>query len=179
MRKIVMLACVVGAALVVAGCHKQAPDAKAPDAAEKHLSAVDVPSLLVSGQKIVLPAVSGNPAAAYFHLENQQSGCNITPCGGGKRPPLTVLSVTVEGATRSMMHESKGNTMVELDQVTLAPGQSVDFAPGGKHLMVFGLSPKLVAGKMTMIRFKLSDGDNFAVPAKIVSASDAMGAMKM
>ena len=114
-----------------------------------------------------------------IHLENQQSYCNITPCGGGKRHPLSVLSITVEGAKRSTMHESKGDTMVELRHVILAPGQSVDFAPGGKHLMMFGLDPKLVAGKTTMIRFKLSDGDNFAIPAKIESAFNSAPAQKL
>jgi len=81
-----------------------------------------------------------------------------------------------------MMHETKGNTMVEIDRVTLAPGQSVDFGPGGKHLMVFGLSPDLVAGKSTLIRFKLSNGDTIAAPLKIEpagAAADPMPGMKM
>ena len=175
--KMMSLACVLGAVLLVAGCHQQ--DATAAKAPEKNVTAVNMASIFVSGQRIVLSAVSGNPAAAYFHLENQQSYCNITPCGGGKRHPLSVLSITVEGAKRSTMHESKGDTMVELRHVILAPGQSVDFAPGGKHLMMFGLDPKLVAGKTTMIRFKLSDGDNFAIPAKIESASNSAPAQKM
>ncbi len=62
-----------------------------------------------------------------------------------------LLRVDCAIASRTEMHESVIDAggmmrMRALTRVDLAPGQTVSFAPGGKHLMFFGLREPLTAG---------------------------------
>ena len=79
-----------------------------------------------------LPAVEGNPAAAYFTLTNTGS------------QPWTIRAADLLGAESAMLHEtsewSLEEDMQELVQLPVEPGETVSFAPGGKHVMVMGLS---------------------------------------
>ena len=171
MPKIVALACVVGAALVVAGCHGK----EHKDKVENLLLSIDTADsngifVKVTDARLVLPAVKGNPAAAYFTL-----------AGRGKIAPV-LTSVKIDGAGKTMIHETVGGTMNMLDKVSVPAGGSVAFAPGGKHVMVFGLSPKLSAGTSTRLTLTFDDftGDKgtsivISAPIKIESA----GAMNM
>ena len=51
----------------------------------------------------------------------------------------------------------------------LAPGETVQFARGGKHVMVFGLSPSLAAGGGAEMTLTFADGDKLSVPLKIAA----------
>lgn len=68
--------------------------------------------------------------AAFFTIHNHT----------GK--PVTLTNVSIEGAGHVMMHETKVvdgmAKMVHLDTVMI--DDSVTFAPGGKHVMVMGVS---------------------------------------
>ena len=169
MRKMMSLACVLGGVLLVGGCHGNGKK----DKVENLVLSVDSDDGnglfgKVTDARLVLPAVKGNPAAAYFTLTGQ-----------GKNA-LVLNSVKIDGAGKTMMRETIGGTMNMLDKVKAPAGGSVTFAPGGKQVMVFGLSPKLTAETTTRLtltfdNFTGTEGVTFVIsaPIKIESASDA------
>lgn len=104
------------------------------------------PELTLSDGRLVLPAVSGNPGAAYFTLAN------------GTKDPASLAAVTVAGATKAEMHETGGSSMTPITTINLGPGSTVAFEPGGKHVMLFGLSKSLKPGDRTKITLTFSGG---------------------
>lgn len=135
------------AVLLLAGCSQQAPTD--PDAK---------PGLSVSEARLVLPAVKGNPGAAYFELENS-----------GEKP-AELAAVHVTGAGSAEMHETASGSMNRLDKVTVAAGSSVSFAPGGRHVMVFDLPESVTAGSVTEMTLSFADGDKLSAPLKVEPA---------
>ena len=108
-----------------------------------------------------LPAAPGRPGAAYFHLRT-----------GAK--PVTLVKVTTPAAVRSELHESmKGHhgamTMAPLPQVSLQPGESVSFAPGGKHVMLFDVNPALEAGTMVPLTLHVAGDAPRTIDALVVA----------
>jgi copper(I)-binding protein len=138
--------------LGLAGCHQKSATTAAKTATS--------PVIVVSQARFVLPAVKGNPGAAYFTLGNEHSA------------PLTLVSVDVAGAKKTEMHETSGGTMGPLAQVRIDPGQRVIFAPGGKHVMAFGLNPSLAQspGGTSEIVFHFQDGRTMSAPLRVESA---------
>lgn len=79
----------------------------------------------------------------------------------------TAVSVTIVefvGPGRVEMHETETangvSRMRPLENVTVAPGQTVTLAPGGKHLMLFELDP---AVDRTTLKAVLEDGSSLPV----------------
>jgi copper(I)-binding protein len=54
--------------------------------------------------------------------------------------------VVISSAKSAEMHETKGTEMAPLPRLKLAPGDSTNFAPGGRHVMVFDLRKTVKAG---------------------------------
>ena len=123
----------------------------------------------VEGAWLRLPAVPGRPGAAYFHLR------------AGDRPQ-TLVAVSTPAAIRAELHESMGGSggmmsMTPLRQVAVPAGGSIDFAPGGRHVMLFDVSPALKPGATAKLVLKFADGKAIETQAKVVgpggSAPDA------
>jgi hypothetical protein len=136
---------VVMVGLLVAGCQQKS-------------------ELKADGAWVRLPAVAGNPGAAYFSLH-------------GGSAPATLLAVSAPFAVRTEMHESmKGDhgamTMTPLKQVDIAPKAEVSFAPGGKHVMLFDVAPTLQPGAKAPISLSFADGKKIELQAIIVGAGD-------
>jgi periplasmic copper chaperone A len=132
------------ALLLVGGC------APAPKAAH------------VDAAWVRLPAVSGNPGAAYFTL-----------VGGPVADRLMAVSSPL--AVRAEMHDMsmKGGmmSMAPLDAgIEVAAGGKVTFAPGGKHVMLFDVSPKAVAGGRLPLTLSFASGATINAEADIVAA---------
>lgn len=144
------------AALALAGCQQQAeaPVEQNPDAK---------PGLSASDGALVLPAVKGNPGAAYFTLSNES----------GKA--VTLAGVSINAAESAEMHETKDGKMGAVDQVELQPSAIVKFAPGGMHVMAFNLRPEAAAGKTVEMTLTFSDGDKLSMPLAVKPAGAAMG----
>lgn len=120
------------------------------------------PGLALSEGTLVLPAVKGNPAGGYFTLVNN----------GDKA--ATLAAVSISGAARAEMHETKGGTMAPLASLEIKPGETVKFERGGKHVMAFELDPKLVAGESSEITLTFADGDKISAPLKLEAPGGAM-----
>ena len=135
------------AALSAAACHPAAPD-----------------TLAVSDAWVRLPAVPGNPAAAYFTLH-----------GGPEADRL----VTIESpkAARIELHESRmidgQMTMRALAAVAVPAGGTATFAPAGDHAMLFGVDPSVGPNGTLPLSFRFASGKTLAVDARTVAAGDA------
>ena len=118
------------------------------------------PGVTVSGARLVLPAVAGNPGAAYFSLDNQSKSV------------VGIASAAVTGAGKTEIHTVD---MKAVDHAEAEPGTTLKFEPGQIHVMVFDVSADLKAGSETELTVIFTDGDKVSVPAKI----EAMGAAAM
>ncbi|HEX7848599.1 MAG TPA: copper chaperone PCu(A)C [Sphingomonas sp.] len=127
------------------------------------LSACQQPKDVSAGKAWVrLAAVPSNPSAAYFTLK------------GGPRD-ATLTGVSTAAAIRSEMHESMNAggmmSMAPLKLVALRAGGEVTFAPGGKHVMLYGL--KAQAGGSVPLTFTFADGKTLTTAARVVGAGDS------
>lgn len=99
------------------------------------------------------------PAAAYFTVN------------GGPQP-VELVAVTAAAAQRVEMHETvreNGVTsMRAITRVPVAKGETVRFAPGGRHVMLFGLNQSVAAtGKVPMV-FIFSNNDRIVQDMRVV-----------
>ena len=146
------------AAVTLAGCkgteQPAAPASKARTAK---------PGITVSAARLVLPAVPGNPGAAYFTLGNQSQGT------------AAITGVAVAGAGKTEIHTPD---MKLVDRAEVEAGTTLTLEPGKVHLMVYDVSSDLKPGSETELTLVFADGDKVSVPAKILSAgAAAMGGM--
>ena len=158
-RHIALPLFVAAAALSLSGCKGGAdqPAAAASSAPETK------PGVKVTEARLVLPAVAGNPGAAYLVLDNQSKSV------------ISVAAVAIEGAGKTELHTAN---MKVADHAEAEPGTALAFAPGQLHVMVFSVDSRLVAGGETELTVVFSDGDKLSVPAKVQGAGEAaMGGM--
>jgi len=152
------LALMAGVALGLAACQKEQPSA--PEATSASPAAPETkPGLSLNGARLVLPAVKGNPGAAYFTLVN------------GSERPVAIAAVDVAGAGMAMLHETKDmgghSSMTDMAAPELKPGESMAFAPGGKHVMVDDLPERLKPGGTVEMTITFADGDKLSAPLKV------------
>ena len=113
---------------------------------------------------IRLPAAPGRPGAAYFTLH-------------GGRSDATLIDVSADVAVRAEMHESMSGAggmaaMKPLASVPVPAGAKVVFAPGGKHVMLFDLGPRVAAGQRVPLKLSFAGGKTIEVQAMVVGAGD-------
>jgi periplasmic copper chaperone A len=111
-----------------------------------------------------LPAVPGNPGAGYFTLT-----------GGPAADRL--MSVSSPLAIRAEMHtmEMKGGTMAmtALDAGLDVPAAAaITFESGGKHVMLFDISPKVTAGATMPLELHFASGATLKADARVIAAGD-------
>jgi copper(I)-binding protein len=114
---------------------------------------------------VKLPAVPGQPAAAYF-----------TVTGGNGDEKLVRIETAM--AKRTDMHSSMMDlrnmaTMAPIAELDVPRGATVRFAPGGYHAMIYGLDPVIVPGTAVPLRFGFASGKTAEAEAKSVAAGDS------
>ncbi|MDE2596869.1 MAG: copper chaperone PCu(A)C [Sphingomonadales bacterium] len=152
--------------LAVSACNQESKSGAASDAASGPVEAK--PGVKLADGRLVLPAVKGNPAAAYFTLDNSGKGT------------VSLAAVSVAGAQKAEMHQTTGDTMASIDRADVDPGTVLRFEPGKMHVMVFGLDSKVAAGSSVELTLTFADGDKLSAPLKVEAAGggmDAMGSM--
>ncbi|MEY2883863.1 MAG: hypothetical protein RL490_1587 [Pseudomonadota bacterium] len=106
-----------------------------------------------------LNAVPGRPAAGY-----------LTITGGGQ--PDRLVAVTAPGVRvemHSMTMAGGVMSMQKLDGLAVPAGAIISFAPGGNHLMLFGLGQVPASLPLTL---KFASGKSLVIPAQIRNAGD-------
>jgi periplasmic copper chaperone A len=100
-----------------------------------------------------------NTAAAYFVLKNTGS------------LPLKVVGVSSPIADHVMVHETsvvQGQSRMRMrDEVVVAPGKTVTFAPEGLHVMLTGLTKDLAVGETVPLLLQLEGGKEISVNAVV------------
>lgn len=134
----------------------QAPEPAASETPAASTAPDAKPGLSLTGGRLVLPAVKGNPAAVYFTLVN------------GNAKPATVAAVDVAGAGMAMLHETTQvddhATMDDLKDPTVPAGGTLALAPGGKHVMVSGIPADWAPGGTAELTVTFADGDKLSAP---------------
>ncbi|MEE4145493.1 MAG: copper chaperone PCu(A)C [Halieaceae bacterium] len=93
----------------------------------------------------------GQPNTAAYLVVTNSADTEVTIIGA-----TSPLAETVEIHTS---REVDGlQRMERLEQVQVAPGQSVAFAPGGKHLMLLGLGRMPAPGEVVQLCLQLAKG---------------------
>ncbi|MGK2910684.1 MAG: copper chaperone PCu(A)C [Sphingobium sp.] len=109
------------------------------------------------------------PSAGYFVVH-------------GGEAPVELRDVMTDRALRVEMHESMNEggkmTMQPIKTVAIPTKAEVAFAPGGKHLMLFGVNPDAVQQGKVPLTFLFSNGDRIIVDA-IVQKAGAAAPMDM
>ena len=84
----------------------------------------------------------------------------------------TLTGIAVKGAGAAQMHRTQGGTMVQVLSLTIAAGETLAFAPGGLHAMVFDPGSDLKPGTDSALTLTFAGGDRVSAPLAVV----AMGA---
>lgn len=108
------------------------------------------------------PAVQGGNGAVYFLIQNNSAGAD----------ELTGVSSDIADAIE--MHESKmeGDVM-QMRQVMSVeiPGKaSIEFAPGGLHVMLIGLKQELKVGNKLQVTLHFEDHEDITVTVPVQEA---------
>jgi len=159
MRGRVLAAAIAAAmALSTAACgggDQAAEQAGDPDAPE---------GITVSNARLMLPPVSGNPAAVYFDIANSSDR------------DVMIRAVHVEGAGMAMLHTTATwNLQTDMQEVFQQPvpkGETVSFAPGGLHVMASDLANSITAGSTAEVTLTFVGGDKVSFPAEVRAAGD-------
>lgn len=152
------------AVVSLAACKQKEPEAAATTAAAPEAKE----GLKVTDGKFVLPAVSGNPGAAYFVLDNQ--GMNT----------VSIAAIAIDGVGKTEIHQTMGGSMKPVDRIDVEAKTPIRFERGALHVMAFDVDGKLKAGESTEMTITFSDGDKLSAPLAIEAAGggDAMGGME-
>tara|TARA_B000000460_G_scaffold233510_1_gene193264 strand:+ start:711 stop:1355 length:645 start_codon:yes stop_codon:yes gene_type:complete len=122
--------------------------------------------LLLTDVAIRLPAVADRPGGAYFTLQSLRD------------EPVRIAGASVEGVGEAQLHETKMeygvSMMASAGTIVLDPRETVQFAPGGFHVMLFDVDPSLEAGGTTDLILTLENGDKISAIARIVGPSEEL-----
>ena len=124
------------------------------------------PAVSVTDAVVRLPAVPGNPGAAYFTLR-------------ANRTPMRILGVSSPQIQRIELHESEmvGGRMrmgpLE-DNAFTTEGLKV-FEEGGPHAMLFGISPEVRAGGTVRLTFDVDNAPDVTVDVPVQTAGGTDG----
>jgi len=124
--------------------------------------------VMVHDARVQLSPIEGRPAAAYFMLMNH-----------GKQADK-LLSVDVDGADRAELHESGAKDgvmkMQKMESVAIGVDEGVSFAPGGKHVMIFGLKG-IKPGEVVTLTLHFEKHGDMVVDALAAAPGAEMGKM--
>lgn len=159
----VLFSAIALAALALSGCGTGDAPADPSQAASQSAATADspdaAPGMMLTDAVVRLPAVAGNPGAAYFSLSQ------------GNGAPRKLVAVHVDGFARAEMHQtaSQGgvSSMKKMDSVAIESGKTLEFKPGAYHVMLFDADGSLKAGGHTELTITLDNGDKASVTAKV------------
>lgn len=108
--------------------------------------------------------VEGNPSVAYMDLH-------------GGRVEVDLVSVTSDDVIRMEMHETTEEDgvaqMRPLKSVNILPGAKVKMEPGGKHLMLWGVSESAIERGKLEFKLIYSNDDRILIDAMIEKPTPA------
>jgi hypothetical protein len=113
-----------------------------------------------------LPAVAGEPGAAYFGLTGGAEGTKLV----GVSSPLV---------RRIELHESMTggsvSSMKKMKDLDFAYDGTIEFKPGGKHAMLFGINAQVKPGTALPLTFAFDTAPPVTVNAQVRTAGGDTG----
>lgn len=120
--------------------------------------------LYVDHAYVRLPAVAGRPGVAYFTIH-------------GGPAPATLISVSSPVVVRSELHETMTHgsmsSMAPMKEVSVPARATLQFAPGGRHAMLFDINKQVEKGGTIKLVFTFSNSERIEVEAPVIGAGDA------
>lgn len=157
-------AAAAGLAIMLASCSEAKREEDAVPAPASETTAQM--GLVLSRAFVRLPAVADRPGGAYFTLQSLRD------------EPVRIAGVSVAGTGEAELHETKiedgVSIMATAGTIVLDPRETVQFAPGGFHVMLFDVDASLVPGHTTDLTLTLENGDKISTAALIVGPADAL-----
>lgn len=115
-------------------------------------------AITIENARIGAPAPGASVAAAYFTIRN-----------GGQADQLVAASSPAAASLE--LHETRNERgmmrMARLENVDLPSGGAVEFAPGGRHVMLIGLTQTLVEGSSFPITLTFRTAGAITVEAPV------------
>ncbi|MBT8472593.1 MAG: copper chaperone PCu(A)C [Marinicaulis sp.] len=114
----------------------------------------------------VRPARAGQPTtAAYFSI-----------CNGGEETSL--VSAAYDGADAVELHHTAMSddavaSMEKSDGVLLPAGETVQFAPGGRHVMLIGVKDAIAEGSDPLITLTFANGEKLNLVFEVRSEAES------
>ena len=101
--------------------------------------------------------------AAYFSIQNSSD------------TRQTLISASTDFATKAEIHNHiQVDGMMRMQhqsEVVIQPGESIKFAPGGLHIMLFGLKQPLRDGQSVSISLQTKEGESISFIANVARPS--------
>ena len=133
--------------LLLAGCDRPPPDG----------------SVRVKDVWVRLPAAKSRPGGAYFRMEAGSEGTRLV---GVSSPSVRWIELheteTKAGKTR----------MKQRKEIEFPSRGELVFEPGGRHLMLFGISAGVKAGDRIPLTFSFNVAPPITVEAQVLAAGD-------
>lgn len=124
------------------------------------------PAVTVENPVMRLPAVQGNPGAAYFTLR-------------ANRTPMRILGVSSPQVQRIELHESEmvggRMRMGPLQDNSFSTEGLKVFEEGGAHAMLFGIRPSVRAGGTVRVTFDFDNAPDVTVDVPVQTAGGMGG----
>ena len=97
--------------------------------------------------------------AAYFSIQN------------GSDTSQVLIGASADFAAKAEIHNHiLVNDMMRMQQqseVVIQPGESLQFAPGGLHIMLFGLIQPLQEGQSVTFSLQTKEGESISITANV------------
>jgi hypothetical protein len=116
------------------------------------------PAVEVEDAVVTLPAIPGRPGAGYFELRTNND-------------PMKIVSITSPRIERIELHETREENgiskMRPIVDTTFPAAGVMEFKPGGRHAMLFGLDPALKVGDRLPLTFTFEPAPPVTVQAEV------------
>lgn len=123
------------------------------------------PEPKVEQARLMLPVVEGRPGSAYFIARSREGG--------------RLLGITSPRVERIELHETRTENgvsrMAQMQSVPFDDIGEIDFSPGGKHAMLFGIDPAVKAGDEVPLTFRFDTGPPITVEAQVLAFGSSEG----
>lgn len=115
----------------------------------------------VSNAWVRLPAATGRPGAGYMVVQGGAQADALVSASSPSAERIEIHSMTMDGGVMRMRAEPS---------IAVPAGQTVEFRPGGNHLMLFGLDPRLKPGDRIDLTLTFRSGATAQVRAQARAA---------
>ncbi|HEX8573212.1 MAG TPA: copper chaperone PCu(A)C [Allosphingosinicella sp.] len=137
----------LAAAAVLAGCDRPPADG----------------TVRVERVWVRLPAVKSRPGGAYFRMEAGSEGTRLVGLSSPSVRWIELHETEMKGSSAKMKQRK---------EIEFPSRGELVFEPGGRHAMLFGISPRVKAGDRIPLTFSFNVAPPITVEAEVRAAGD-------